>query len=190
MTRGARRAFGALGVTMLVAGVVTTTALTASAGQDEPLLAADCGSTVYRLMFWPDGHTGLTTEAFASEYVVPHVEVYTGTDESFPQEDLVAYGEPGSVQITGADCEGAKDTDKPKEPRKLKTTKKAAQFICTTKKSPMLGTNDDVPGGGIAFTLSIGRRRVAVVTVTPPGAEIDSQVVYNSKLCTKSDAPA
>jgi len=188
MRQGSERALGAIAVTMLVAGLLVAVAASASAQSEATPGPADCDSKLYRLMFWPEGHEALDSVGFP-EYLVPHLEVYKGKGNTFVDDDAVGYAEPG-VATVSAGCEPAEDTDTPKEPKKLKTTTKTAKITCKTKKSPVLATNTAVPGGGAAFTLTLGSRRVAVVTITPPGAEIESQVVYNSKLCKKSAAPS
>ena len=187
MKRGVRRALGALAVALLVSGMLMAIATSASAQSEATPGPADCDSKLYRLMFWPEGHEAIDSVGFP-EYLVPHLEVYKGKGNKFVDEDAVGYAEPGVATVSG-DCEPDDDTTTPKEPKKLKTTTETAKITCKTKKSPVLGTNTKVPGGGAAFTLTLGSRRVAVVTMTPTGAEIESQVVYNSKLCKKSDAP-
>ena len=188
MRRVVRSAVGALAVTMLFSGMLVAIAVSAGAQNEAGTGPADCDSKTYRLLFWPEGHAAIDSVGFP-EYLVPHLEVYKGKGNTYVDDDVVGYSEPGVVTVA-QDCTPAEEPAAPKDPKKVKSITEGAKLTCKTKKNPILGGNTAVTGGGAAFTLTLGTRRVAEVTLTPPGSGIQSQVVYNSKLCKTSDLPA
>jgi len=170
---------------MLIGGVLVGSA--APGGAQEPV-GYDCDSTKFRLLFWPEGHTAIPSVNFP-EFLTPHLEVYLGAGKKYVDEDVVGYADPTGAQVSQEKCT---QTTAPGQdvlpPAKLKTEKGTAKITCKLKESPVLATGT-VPGSGSVLTLSIGNQRVAVVTMTDVGADIEAEVLYNGKLCKSAVPP-
>ncbi len=185
-----RRLYGTLAVAMLAAGTLVAIAAPAGAQSEAATApAVDCNTKTYQLLFWPEGHAAVESVDFP-EYLVPHLEVYKGGDKTYPPADAVGYAEPGVATVSD-ECEPAEEVADAKDPKKAKSTTATSLITCKSKKSPVLGVDTDTIPGGARFTLTVGTRRIAVVNLAPPsGSEERTEVVYSSKLCKLSDAPA
>ena len=117
-------------LTLVAAG--TLIGIVAPSGAQE-VTATDCGSTTYRLLFWPEGHDALTSVPHAATDI-PHLDVYSGKGKKFLDSQNVAYADGTSV-TTNATCTPAQLPGGGSAT--LKSTSQTKQLVCTFTSKPV-----------------------------------------------------
>lgn len=167
---------------------VTLVATAALAGVASPsgaqqITAADCGTTTYRWLFWPNGHGALTSVPHAATEV-PHVDVYTGKGKTFSDAQNVGYAD-GTTTTTGTTCTpvtpagGGSGT--------LKSTTQAKQLVCTFTTNPMLLA---VPSSTVdqpSLSALVDGNLLVHAQLGTPG--VGSSLDYDAKSCKLTKLP-
>jgi hypothetical protein len=167
-------------VALVAAGALTGVA--APSGAQE-VTAVDCGSTTYRLLFWPEGHGDLTSVPHPATDV-PHLDVYSGKGKKFLDSQSVAYAD-GTAATTNAACTpaplpaGGSAT--------LKSSSGTTQLACKFTSNPVFVA---VPESTVEFpSLSAVADGALAVNAQLGEPGTGSFLDYNAKVCKPKKAP-
>jgi len=132
---------GALGLLPTVAHAQSTTTTVAQ----QPPGLYDCGTTQYRVLFWPQGHQAVPGVGF-TPYPIPHLELYSGTGAAYPGDQFdVFIGAQGSGNVSKT-CTPMNTRKASPKQAKLKKITDAATVTCKFSKKPIVEPSFGVPG--------------------------------------------
>ena len=173
-------------VTLLSTGAfVAASALMglAAPGGAQEVTAADCGSTTYRLLFWPEGHGTLKTVPHPATDL-PHLDVYSGKGKKFLESQNVAYAD-GTTVTTNATCTPAQPSGSGSAT--LKNTTQTKQLVCKFTSKPVFIA---VPASTVeAPSLSAVVNGALMVSAELGEPGNSSSLGYNAKACKLTKAP-
>jgi hypothetical protein len=166
--------------TLVAAGGLMAFAATSGA---QAVSAADCGSTTYRFLFWPEGHDEIKSQGFPA-MTIPHLEVYAGKGKKFLDSQNVAYAD-GTSATTAATCTPA---DIPGGGQAtLKSTSQTKQLVCKFAKNPVFvavpASTVDAP----SLSVVVDGDLMVNATLGTPGS--GSSLDYNAKVCKLKKSP-
>ena len=167
---------------VFVVALVAAASLVAVAGPAGAATGSDCGSTQYRLLFWPQGHGAIRSAGFPA-FPPPHLELYIGTGTKFANAQQVGYADATTSKVSTTACRVAPGG--PSQPNTLtKTTSKTTMLVCKFKSSPLV-TAAQALGSGPALLLYASNRAAVYAIMKPTG----STVQYDAKACKAKPPP-
>jgi hypothetical protein len=151
----------------------------------QEVTAADCGSTTYRWLFWPEGHGDLTSVPHPATDI-PHLDVYSGKGKKFLESQNVGYAD-GTSATTGATCTpvelpaGGSGSVK-------STFGQAKQLVCKSPSNPVFVA---VPESTVDFPSLSAVVDDKLVANAQLGSSADtaSTLDYDGKVCKLKKAP-
>jgi hypothetical protein len=177
--------FRALASTCTIAVVAAGMLIAAaSPGGAQEITAADCGTTTYRWLFWPEGHGTLKAVPHPATDV-PHVDVYSGKGKKFTEAQNVAYAD-GNAVTTGATCTPVAPSGSGSA--SLRSTTQAKQLACTFTANP---TFVAVPESTIdqPSLAALVDGKLLVHTQLGRTSDESSNLDYDGKVCKLTKPP-
>jgi len=171
----------ALGLVPTVAQAQTTT--TISVAQQPPGLY-DCGTTQYRVLFWPQGHQAVPGLGFTA-YPIPHLELYSGSGAAYPGDQFdVFIGAQGAGNVAPT-CKHLNTKKASPKQVKLKKTTETATITCKFKKLPIVEPSFGVPGLASLTMTEAPSQKVLFAQMQQTG----SYVQYDPSKCKVGPPP-
>lgn len=167
--------------TALALGALVVLAPAASA-QGAEIPGTDCGTTKYRITFWPKGHKAVPSVGFPA-FPAPHAEVYSGSGKKFPDAQQVAYIDKTTQKISSSPPCVASTWQPGAKGTLSKTTTKPTLLVCTFTSNPVL-FGATVQQGGFAMGFYVANKPTAYIGFGPT-----TQLQYDPKQCKANKPP-
>jgi len=150
----------------------------------QTLSVLTCNVSTYRVLFWPAGHKAIKSQDFP-EYLVPHVELFTGTGKQYPGSDQLGYVDSAGQTDHAPSCVAAPITGPlggPIPAATMKTATKAISLACTAPAASVIV----VPTPAKAqLSVALPSQTVANAVMSGTG----SQLTYDSSMCKPGKVP-
>jgi hypothetical protein len=167
-------------MTLVAAGALMGIAAPSSAAE---VTAADCGSTTYRWLFWPEGHDDLTSVPHPATDI-PHLDLYSGKGKKFLDSQNVGYAD-GTAATTNAVCTPAELPGGGSA--SLKSTSQNKQLVCKFPSSPVFVAVPESTVDAPSLSALVDGALVVNAQLGTPG--VGSSLGYEAKLCKLKRSP-
>jgi hypothetical protein len=173
---------------MLVLAAAAVVAGASAHDRALPPSPVSCGSAKqFSYVFWPTGHPAIPQINFPA-YPVPHMEVYRGSDPTYPNPALVGVANAQAGGGFAASCKAAK-LGRTTPLAKAGATTQAGLLVCSFPRAP-LHEVVKTPGGYLWVSAEPGKAGAAAqVEVSATFKSAGSTLSYDRKACKLAAAP-